>query len=70
MAKKGVMSVVPFTPAGKTGAAPLPGVPHFATKAAAAPRQNQLNIRVSPMKRMQAQVKPLKPDAPDNVGSF
>lgn len=44
--------------------APLPGVNHFNTKLATAPkmRQNMLNVRVAPLKRLTAQVKPVKPD--------
>lgn len=47
--------------------APLPGVPHFAVKMPMAPkqRQNLLNIRVSPLKRLTAQEKPVKPDKSD-----
>lgn len=48
----------------------LPGVPHFAVKQAMAPkqRQNMLNIRVAPLKRMQIQEKPVKMDKPSSKG--
>lgn len=49
----------------------LPGVPHFAKQPIAPKqRQNMLNVRVGPVKRMQAAVKPLKGDSPSNVGNF
>lgn len=66
MAKKGTMPNI-------GGAGPtLPGVPHFATKMPIAPkqRQNMLNIRVVPLKRMQTPVKPVKGEKPSNVGNF
>jgi len=58
MAKIGTMDAVQ---AGKV--APLPGVPHF-SKMPTAPkeRQNILNVRVQPLKRLTAQVKAVKPD--------
>jgi hypothetical protein len=34
------------------------------------PRQNMLNVRVAPLKRLGAQVKPIQPKKPDNVGNF
>lgn len=56
MAKIGTM------PTGST-AAPVDGVPHFPTKQAMAPkqRQNLLNIRVAPLKRLMAQENKIKP---------
>lgn len=55
-----------------TTAAPLAGVPHFSTKQAVAPkqRQNMLNIRVAPLKRLTAQVPRVKPDTPTNSGQI
>lgn len=63
MAKKGTMP-------GSSGPT-LPGVPHF-PKSPTAPkqRQNMLNIRVAPLKRMQAAVKPLKGEKPNNIDNF
>lgn len=65
MAKKGTM------PTGST-LSPVAGVKHYPTKQATAPaqRQNLTTIRVSPMKRMQANIKGPKPDKPSNVGNF
>lgn len=49
---------------------PIAGVPHFPTKQATAPkqRQNMLNIRVAPLKRLQIQEKPVKMDKPASKG--
>ena len=65
MAKIGTM------PTGST-VAPVAGVPHFPTKNAMAPkqRQNMLNIRVAPLKRLTAQVPKVKPDTPTNSGQI
>lgn len=59
-------------PTSNFGAPPIQGVPHVANKLIMAPkqRQNQLNVRVAPVKRSQIQVKPLKADKPGNVGNF
>jgi hypothetical protein len=64
------IGTMPSAGMGASTVAPLAGVPHFATKVAKPPRQNMLNVRVSPLKRLGAQVKPVKPDMPDNVGNF
>jgi hypothetical protein len=52
--------------------APLAGVPHFATKLATPPkaRQNTLNVRVAPMKRLEDQTPPIKPSSPGNNSGF
>lgn len=56
MAAKGLM------PTGST-IQPLAGITHFATKQAMAPkqRQNMLNVRVAPLKRLTAQENKIKP---------
>lgn len=44
-------------------AQPLPGVPHFPKlPTTPKPRQNALNVRVGPIKRLTAQEQPEKPD--------
>lgn len=55
-----------------TGSAPVAGVTHFGTKQVVAPkqRQNMLNVRVGPVKRMQSPVKGVKADKPNNIGNF
>lgn len=49
--------------------AKVPGIPHLETKLAMAPkqRQNMLSVRVAPMARMVAKVKPIKPRAFGNL---
>lgn len=61
MPKIGTMPPFDTTP-------PVPGVPHVANKLAAPPkpRQNMLNVRIAPLKRLAAQVRPIKPEKPGN----